>query len=247
METLLARHVCSVSASCGPERAGMLIRETTGPTSGISPAARWPRSSASTKGQPTLRRTPSRGAPWAEAWSADHLACRQGLQAVRPATEALPMSSAESFGPYLWGEDSGNKKRKREVLWLGLQLAITVNGVCIESAEMSRININKSSNAMRNRDTMRTVSSPCSGDTTTPHWVSRGEAGWGSGCGRTTDRCHNTAARLRLYTLCRTPCGRPLPRPAPLPPPPPRLWPPTGCPLSPESHTESHKGWILLI
>lgn len=76
-------------------------------------------------------------------------------------------------------------------------------------------------------------SSPCSAGTATPRWVSRAAAGSGSGCGRRTGRCRSTAAPLRLYTLGRTPCGRPPPRPLPPLPPRPRLWPPTGYPPSP--------------
>lgn len=81
-----------------------------------------------------------------------------------------------------------------------------------------------------------TVRSPCSVDTTTPHWVSQGEVGWDSGCGKKMGRCHNTAALLHLCRLCKTPCGHPLPRRPPPPPPPPHPWPPTGYPPSPEGH-----------
>lgn len=78
--------------------------------------------------------------------------------------------------------------------------------------------------------------SPCSVDTTTLHWVSRAEAGWGSGCDMKTGRCHNTATLLHPYTLCKTPCGHPLPHLLPLLPPRPHLWPPTESPLSPGGH-----------
>lgn len=78
---------------------------------------------------------------------------------------------------------------------------------------------------------------PYSADITTPRLVSREAAGWGSGYGRMMGRYRNTAARLHLYKLCKTPCGHPLPH---LEPPPHlhlHLWPPTGFPPSPRGHS----------
>lgn len=76
--------------------------------------------------------------------------------------------------------------------------------------------------------------SPCTVGTATLHWESQEVVGWDSGCGRRKDMCHNTAALLHPYTLCKTPYGHLPLHLQPRLPPPRHLWPPTESLLFPE-------------